>query len=1316
MGLISYIKERYYNNRLKKADQLMNNNRSSEAEQIYVDLLDKQPFAATRLADYYFSLAKNADIKGTSDLFLKIIELEKKAENVYDVSSYNASLQEISKFIIQRAESLFKSASYEDCCTILEVLNDSRHKTEQTLDLYCESRINQILKAILKTKVSDSSFGTGLSTLRTEWSRGKRIKSVISVVKESVRELIKQNRFYAANELLAITGEKQQETMSLDNAVQIVNGKDSEAKSEEKKKTVSSFGKAIVLRNGISAEESVSIFESCWKASKDVNVIMDILKNAQPNTTKESLINRIVSNPRVFLEDKKLLDEFSLWLSKDHNPEIALKHLEKLNSLGYNMENLYVERLHGWIKSLANDFKIVHLDHAQMLFPNSTTVIEDKLECAKEYESQKYNDKAISVADSIVNKCNTAYVIKAKALYNKAELEKNVDEKESLLKNALKAINHIPGNSETLLKNKIKDSMVDVADQHYNEKHQDQAYKILDKLGKEGVKKAVLSILKHRESEIKAISNISDKLNESDKAIKEIDGYRIQDINQNPTYQAIWDIKIASALDVVKGTGNDDAVIELERISKEIESAGFDSSTVAAKKKNVLAEIIKRKYLIARDLEIAKKNEKAASLYKEINGLESKQNPTLSALRFIICKLKMQDNKDILEHKDMIYNLLRKAANVFSAEKEDIAYRFALILLKSGEDKEAIAVLNEFLPSETYLKKACEQGAMIKAQAKLEDFNYKIDAVKNKNLSSDDAVFFINHMLEYAEVIKPILDIPRGTLVKYRNKLKNYAIFKLFDEERYDVAFEKMLKEHTDYLDDLSALRNIALTCLNMAESKQMSARNYKEVIAVWLTAIYQEQLFVKSLDYTSWDDQYTFSLYGAYGHFNEDEYGDLPDNVNFYDFDDDNLVLIKEVQRSLLDRFEAAISEKQEYHNFYTSEKNAMDAFIALNLDEKCRFVAPYIAKNNEDIFDGITSALEHDREQEYDNWEDVLSVGAIYHMSVSIYTDYSIAKKYYEECLSAFDNFDTSKFEVARVSLIKKFRKLYSALVSSTNSRISTLKSSNKNEFKRNYTFYFAVCDCYKDKTLSFVFSNYIMSYVVGEVNGKKMNLSEASGYILSAYTLDTSNSRIKENLKTLFEMLCRESGTESSNAVNNILTCVKTRDVSFYSSLNTEYQDAKVTNELNSVVDNFKKKSISARTALEKVYTMYESNPNNEGVCICLAQFAQACIMEYIIGDSYQSASVKTTLSKIINNKSTEFRKQSSVFRTAYNDIWDRLPYDTQLLLTNDSVGSIIGQSLNDKGRALKSGLEYMKQLGGFIGNRSSLFNGLGGFGHK
>jgi hypothetical protein len=85
MGLISYIKEHYYNSRLNKADRLLSEGNALEAEQIYNDILDKQPLAASRLTEYYYTTAQKSNVSNVLDLFKNAIGLEKKASCVYDI-------------------------------------------------------------------------------------------------------------------------------------------------------------------------------------------------------------------------------------------------------------------------------------------------------------------------------------------------------------------------------------------------------------------------------------------------------------------------------------------------------------------------------------------------------------------------------------------------------------------------------------------------------------------------------------------------------------------------------------------------------------------------------------------------------------------------------------------------------------------------------------------------------------------------------------------------------------------------------------------------------------------------------------------------------------------------------------------------------------------------------------------------------------------------------------------------------------------------------------------------------------------------------
>lgn len=59
MGLISWIKDIYYNNKLDKADCKYLAGDIYEAESIYLDILYTQPDAAEHLAKMYFEVGKS---------------------------------------------------------------------------------------------------------------------------------------------------------------------------------------------------------------------------------------------------------------------------------------------------------------------------------------------------------------------------------------------------------------------------------------------------------------------------------------------------------------------------------------------------------------------------------------------------------------------------------------------------------------------------------------------------------------------------------------------------------------------------------------------------------------------------------------------------------------------------------------------------------------------------------------------------------------------------------------------------------------------------------------------------------------------------------------------------------------------------------------------------------------------------------------------------------------------------------------------------------------------------------------------------------
>lgn len=1310
MGLVSYFRNLYYENRLKKADNLLTDGRTSEAESYYSYLLDKHPLAASRLAEYYMSLSSEKYVKDDVALFKKVVDLKSNSKGVCDFSSYEAILKKHIEYITDRAKSCFSAGRFDDCLSLTSILRETRNAGNEINILHAEAKIRLLYHDIDSVKNTNNNFKSLVEAFKNEWYVCKGSSRAKDSALSFCKHLEESKRYFASIQLLSAIYDNPHVDNCLDNAVRIIYGHDSEASSDSIKSIVSSYGRNVILRKGITNEAAVSLFDACWNQSGDVNVVMDVLNLVEDTVLKEALVNHIFTNHSNYLTSASLFTDFTKWLNGEFDDSRSIKLFEKLHDLGYNVEGYYTAKVHDLTSKMPFEDRIPYLDYAQNLFPNSTVIIEDKLTCAQNYLEREENDNAIKVADTILGKSEKAYFVKSRALCNLANKEKSVDKKLEFLNLSQVALCSYKGSDSKAVKVQIEKGLIQAANQLYESNNNERAYSILTELATNGSEEAISVIISYRLKETQSIVSSEEKYKHSTEAINEIRSFSVKSVAKDTKFLTLWDERISSLIVNSKSLDNKSAVDIYEIVLKEIASSGFDPNVQKTKYASIVKHLVERKYIIARELELTDDLVAASQLYKEINILEAKRTPTLSALRFILCKLKAQNISDVLDHRDNIYTLLRKAAAAYKSEKEDIAYRFALLLLKAGEDKEAFDVLSEFLPNEEHLKKACEQGAIIKALAKIDDFNAKLASVKDQTLSSNDAVFFINHMLEYAEVIKPILELPRPILGKYRNKLKNYAIFKLFDEERYDVAFEKLVKEHKDYLDDYTALRNIALVCLNMAETKQITASNYQDVISIWLTAIYQEKLFVKSLDYTSWDDPFTFSLYEAYGHFDENSIGTLPDNVTLDYSDEESVVLIKEVQRALLDRFEAAISENRQFHEFFTFQKDALDSFIALNLDDKCRLVAPYLAHKDDDLFQDISDALEQDRKQEYDNWEDLLSVGAIYQMPQSIYADYGKAKAYYKECISAIDDVNngivSQAFLSSKIELIKRFGKLISALKSYSNSKISALSAKNKTDFKNNFNFYFTVCNSLKDNTLSYVFSNFVMQFIVGEVNAKSMKKSEAAGYIMSIFALDKNNSRVRENLSTLFEMLVRDDSSDSIKAATNILDRVRNIDTTLYNQLKKEHEQAKVDNELGEILEKFKKKSISESAALQKVYSLYTSNSNNDAVCEILAQLCVACIMKYIIHQEYGGSSVSSILDKLENNMSTTFKNHRGHLREAYNSIWKELPADAKLALQGFNPRA----ELNSQGRALKKGLDYFKSLGGVSSSRGSFFDDL------
>ena len=1259
MGVISFFKNKIYDSRLKKAGKLLEEGRKEEALQTYRNLLGKHPEAAGILAHIYFDDCKKSRPAEQVELLKTIVGLPalNGQELVWDRTEYDETLAKVVSYLYSDSKKHLAERRFKDAYAVLTGIIEQGQATPVMLTSYLDA-----CEGCLINHESISLYGLKavIEKLNGPLAIFNAYDRFITYVKEFSPEYIKSNSWY-------------------------------------------------ILNSGCSHKEAVDHFERCWSLARTGDTekasYLKGLFDASKIDLARELFTHIVSHPDSYLSNKGTHDILIRWASSLSSFDECLSSLSHLHSVGVNVQAPYEERVHSGIGDIDLKERRGIINNALALFPASSSLLNEKLENAKSLAKAKHYSDALEICDELIGKHKQASLTKAKVYVCIASDETNLDKKMeslSLAQNLLKA----GGGTKSELDKvsaKISDLSLDAALSYYSTGDKTRAYEIVRKTDTVRAATMLAGFLAKDDTDV-ADEN---KIQYYRDSIDELKATNVKEVLESEDYVRIWTSLSESIIDSTTKADHSSAVAILKNLIEELEIEG--KSINAVSKYSVAIdkakrEQIKRMYLLAREQEKKGQIEQAASLYSETKKVEGKSSPTLADFRYVICKLKKGDNNVSVQNGPKIESLLEKAPAAFIDERNEVAYRYALQLLRAGKTDGSLSIVKQYLPQESTLKQACEQQYIIDGLKRLDGFNAKLEQIRTRQLSSDDAIHMVNHMLEFADDVKYVLNISRPTLSKYRKSIKNYAILKLFDEGKYNVAFDKLKKEHSNFLEDLTSLRNIAIVCLNMAESGMIDDDNYEEVISIWLTAIYQERLFIKSLDYTSWDDQFTFSLADAYGHFDSDSVGDLPDNVNFDEPDGSTTnVAIKDVQQSLLNRFEAAINENNRYLQFFNEQKEAMDDLLELNLDEKCRIVAPFFAEESDDIFSEIESAFETDRINHYANYEDVLATGYKFGLTEDEYGEYHEASGYYDECVRVLDIMGLQGVKTAysrtKINAIKEFPNKWDSLLSIVKGKVGSLGSSDKSRFDLNYNCYLVICSALKDGTISFPFANYVMQHIVAEVNGHRISKAKAADYILSVYLLDPSNPRTQDNLSTLFEMLAREDDLESRNAVSTILNKVQSANASFYRKLNQEYQQAKIDKDLNEIVAKVNNNTMKKSDALKRIHPLYTSYPDNERLCGNLATLCDLCVMEYVIGQAYGRTDVERILNQIIANKSQEFRRHSSVFRKSYNSIWNQLPFETRMLIDGDVLGSLYGKTLNDKGLALKKGLDYYKKLGGF-----------------
>lgn len=1086
-----------------------------------------------------------------------------------------------------------------------------------------------------------------------------------------------------------------------------------------------------VVKEMTEKDIALSEFSKVWKKNQDAKLLAEFVNDKYPffKEVTEFLVEWFTVSKRLVATQKEFFD--CIFAFKDYS--YALDIFERLDAKGMNVHTPYVAVILKTIPTLEADGKLQLINRGLSKFADAN-LFQEKHDVATFLIINGDLEKAKSVLQELIGHHKDAEPSLAWVAYKNYKKVQSLDKKEEYLTECLSfdTKHSNPFDQETYKPTFVKalKSFIDVIDKHVKTDNIIEARRLCLslKLYSSDWYEKYLVIVAGYLSKIAASNEIAasiyscfDTLSANEVDIKKLNSDIIIGL-----WDSLFQAELTKALEMTY----EDSTSHLQKLCT------YVSENCYADKEKELLKNINSELVVIHKTEGYKQEgvgniDKAISSYNRLSSIGDVRTKTWAKIRTTICQLKKGTS---LNEEDVLKVLSYVG---FAKEKKDLSYRYCIWLIKNTSAKNALDFIKEHLPNEDELIDICNNEYIVEAEASLAELNASIEDMTTGKMSLSDATKLASKIDSYDATISPYLENVHSKIISLKESIQSYILSKSFEEGDYKLAL-KLLKDTgvSWFLDDIY-LRNVAIACLGIAENGLLNKLNYKEVISYWLTAVYRDQLFVQSLDYTSWDDSYTFTLDNSMGGSKDESFDTLPDNVNFDEAIEGSVISICEVQQSLLGRFEAAIESLDNfYRQFYDTQKDAMDSLVKLNLDHPCMIAAPYLANNTRKCINEIKGTLDY----EYDNYgnENILKVGLMYNLTSGVYGDYKTATTAIDDCSKAILTKSVvqvnSAFCDSAIDSIREFPDLYSSFVANLQNALSSL-IKDEADYKTVMSLFIPICRLINDSTIAYMFGNHINQCVVGELNDEKLDLATGLEDMVSVYEVAKNCSRLKDNIGNVIEALIGKYVTEEKSTDLSALKTVLSKTGREFepnvektlteqvvmvavisdhldsikglatisanseslrlrlSHIKDETEEASINLQLSQIVDKVNNNKILYYSALQKVYSLYEVHQNNKRVCENLCTLVGMCIREYVIPDKVGKSTVMTIFDKLKYNKSTTYKSCASSLREERENILGSLPYEARRLLTG---GTAYGSTLNAEGIRLKNALQLYLDL--------------------
>ena len=426
MGLISWVKNQYYNHILDNADRAFQNGDIVTAEKEYQKILDKLPDAAAHLAAMYESEGKS---KGEEPKFLKKIK-ELHPIDVYSFKEIAKTISKLEEHINKKAESLFASRDYIKASAYLASI-ESDYKTKEGYKT--RSSLYKFYATLEEYQYStDTGAKSFISQLEKLFVKNDDYAKGIISIAQTLHRNRKYAKAYNLYSILAKVGERNGESACVKVALDYYKSYPQAARKVIREKEILSYiqdinsdfsfgiepfvpysavyADAYILESikkikGASMGEQFGLFLHVWKVQHNAKLIEDLI-TPQTEWSKDAISFLLGEFSLInYKKDQEIVNVLIKNVKEFREASLSLTVLENLYKRGVNVEDEYISIVKDEMKtSITNKEKLEMLETCFAIF-NRKDIGDLYIDIATKFIEEKVSAKdAVDAFDYVWKK------------------------------------------------------------------------------------------------------------------------------------------------------------------------------------------------------------------------------------------------------------------------------------------------------------------------------------------------------------------------------------------------------------------------------------------------------------------------------------------------------------------------------------------------------------------------------------------------------------------------------------------------------------------------------------------------------------------------------------------------------------------------------------------------------------------------------------------------------------------------------------------------------------------------------------------------